>query len=287
MKPYHLQFGDFEPCFTALETAAILLQPVPYDGTSTWIKGADKGPDALLEASYNLEFYDIETGSEVYRNGICTLEPIMESNSPEAMADQVKARIASVLKMNKFPVVIGGEHSVSIGAIQAVAESYPNLTVLQLDAHSDMRPQYHESMYNHACVMARAKEVAQVTQVGIRSSDAIELQNIDPERIFYAHQIKSQDDWQQQVSKLLSNEVYLTIDLDVFDPAYLPATGTPEPDGLTYRDVIELVQEVVKRHRIVGLDVVELCPHPSHRASDFFAAKLLYQLLSIIFAQKS
>lgn len=286
MKPYHLQFGDFEACYTDLDTASILLQPVPYDGTSTWIKGADKGPDALLDASYNLEFYDIETGTEVYRHGICTLDPVRESASPESMSDAVKSRITDILGAGKFPVVLGGEHSVSIGAIQALAAKYPNLTVLQLDAHSDMRNEYHGSEYNHACVMARAKEVAQVTQVGIRSCDVSELENIDPERIFYAHQIKNQLDWTEQVNRQMNSNVYLTIDLDVFDPAYMPATGTPEPDGLAYRDVIQLVQEIAGRHRIVGMDIVELCPHPHHRASDFFAAKLLYQILSIIFAQK-
>lgn len=287
MKPYHLQFGDFEPCFTDPNTASVIIQPVPYDGTSTWMKGADKGPEALLDASYNLEFYDIETGTEVYRQGISTLDPVLEGSSPEAMSAEVKSRVECILKAGKFPVVLGGEHSVSIGAIQAASNRYNDLTVLQLDAHSDMRNEYHGSAYNHACVMARAREVAAVTQAGIRSCDVSELENIDPDRIFYAHQIKKQPDWMEQVSRQLSSQIYLTIDLDVFDPAWLPATGTPEPDGLAYREVIQLVQQIVQRHTIVGMDIVELCPHPAHRASDFFAAKLLYQLLSIIFTQKS
>lgn len=287
MQLHPIQFGDFDPIFTAYDTAGIVLLPVPYDGTSTWMKGADRGPDALLEASYNLEFFDLETETEVFKRGICTVEAVNENTSPEAMSACVAEKVALLLSEGKFPVVIGGEHSVSIGAIQAAATHYPNLTVLQLDAHSDMRSEYHGSQYNHACVMARAREVAQVTQVGIRSSDVSERVFIDPERIFYAHRIKAADNWYNRVSEQLTQEVYLTIDLDVFDPAFFPATGTPEPDGLSYREVIRLVNEVAAKHRIVGLDLVELCPHPAHRASDFFAAKLLYQLLSIIFTHRN
>lgn len=279
-----LNYGEFEEEFTVYENAAIAILPVPYDGTSTWLKGADKGPKAILEASVNMEFYDIETDSEVFTHGITTLEPVTEDSSPEAMAAEVERRVDTLLKDKKFPVVLGGEHSVSIGAFQAFAKHYEEFSILQLDAHSDMRPEYEGSTHNHACVMARGKEVATVAQVGIRSSAIEEKENIDPDRIFYAHEIKESDSsWMYQVSQKLSDNVYVTIDLDVLDPAYMPSTGTPEPDGLAYRDIINFLKLINERHNIIGLDVVELCPNEINKAPDFLASKLIYQILSMRF----
>lgn len=279
-----LNYGEFEEEFTMYENAAIAILPVPYDGTSTWLKGADKGPKAILEASVNMEFYDIETDSEVFTHGIATLDPVTEDSSPEAMAAEVERRVNALLEDKKFPVILGGEHSVSIGAFRAFAEHYEEFSILQLDAHSDMRPEYEGSTHNHACVMARGKEVATVAQVGIRSSAIEEKENIDPDRIFYAHDIKESDSsWMYQVSQKLSDNVYVTIDLDVFDPAYMPSTGTPEPDGLAYRDIINLLKLINERHNIIGLDVVELCPNDMNKAPDFLASKLIYQILSMRF----
>ena len=279
-----LNYGEFEEEFTVYENAAIAILPVPYDGTSTWLKGADKGPKAILEASVNMEFYDIETDSEVFTHGITTLEPVTEDSSPEAMATEVEHRVDTLLKDKKFPVILGGEHSVSIGAFRAFAKHYDEFSILQLDAHSDMRPEYEGSTHNHACVMARGKEVATVAQVGIRSSAIEEKENIDPDRIFYAHEIKESDSsWMYQVSQKLSDNVYVTIDLDVLDPAYMPSTGTPEPDGLAYRDIINFLKLINERHNIIGLDVVELCPNEINKAPDFLASKLIYQILSMRF----
>lgn len=281
-------FGDFTPEEMRYEGAEIAILPVPYDGTSTWIKGADRGPEALLDASYNLEFYDIETETEVYRRGIATLEPVVEASSPEAMADEVERRMTAILDDGKFPVLIGGEHSVSIGAFRAMARRYPNLTILQLDAHSDMRDEYEGSPCNHACVMARAKELTpNITQVGIRSTAREELHNIDPKRTFHAYRIAEDSEWVERVSAQLGEEVYITIDLDVFDPSVLPSTGTPEPGGLHYREVMGLLRRVIREHRVVGLDVVELCPNPAAKASDFLAAKLIYQFLSELYADRA
>ncbi len=281
-----LLYGDFEEKYTNYETAEIAILPVPYDGTSTWIKGADKGPQALLEASFNMEFYDIETDSEVFTHGIATLEPVTEASSPEAMAEEVKQRVDIILKDKKFPVLLGGEHSVSIGAFQAMAKHYDTFSILQLDAHSDMRDEYEGSPCNHACVMARGKDItASVAQVGIRSTAIEEKHNIDRDRIFYAHEIKESGNstWMYEVSQQLHDNVYVTIDLDVFDPAYMPSTGTPEPDGLNYREVLNFLKLINARHNIIGLDVVELCPNPTNKAPDFLAAKLIYQILSIKF----
>lgn len=281
-----LLYGDFEEQYTNYETAAIAILPVAYDGTSTWLKGADKGPQAILEASPNMEFYDIETDSEVFKQGIATLDMITENTSPEAMAHEVEVRIDQILKDKKFPVLLGGEHSVSIGAFQAIAKYYDTFSILQLDAHSDMRDEYEGSPYNHACVMARGKDVTpSIAQVGIRSTAIEEKHNIDPDRIFYAHEIKESGDstWMYEVSQKLHDHVYITIDLDVLDPAYMPSTGTPEPDGLTYREILTLLKLINERHNIIGLDVVELCPNEINKAPDFLASKLIYQLLSIRF----
>lgn len=283
-----LLYGDFEEQYTNYETAAIAILPVPYDGTSTWLKGADKGPKAILEASPNMEFYDIETDSEVFKCGIATLEPVTENVSPETMAKAVEARMETILKDKKFPVLLGGEHSVSIGAFKAIARHYDNFSILQLDAHSDMRDEYESSPYNHACVMARGKELTpSVVQVGIRSTATEEKHNIDTDRIFYAHDIKESGDstWMYEVSQKLHDDVYVTIDLDVLDPAYMPSTGTPEPDGLAYRDILNLFKLINERHNIIGLDVVELCPNDINKAPDFLASKLIYQLLSIRFKE--
>lgn len=282
------KFGGVECDITDYKHAAVVFLPVPYDGTSTWIKGADKGPEALLDASYNMEFYDIETDSEVYHKGIATLDPVYENSSPEKMSEAVENRMSEILNDKKFPVLIGGEHSVSIGAIRAVAKKYKNFSVLQLDAHTDMRDIYEGSKYNHACVMARAKEVAtNVTQVGIRSTwPAEEKQNIDLERVFYAYKIKEESNWEKRVSDQLCKNVYVTIDLDVLDPAFMPSTGTPEPDGLTYRNILNLMKLIIKEHNVIGLDIVELCPNNSNKAPDFLASKLIYQILSLQFLDK-
>lgn len=283
-----LLYGDFEEQYHRYETAAIAILPVPYDGTSTWLKGADKGPQAILEASPNMEFYDIETDSEVFCHGIATLDPVLEASTPEAMAKAVEEKMDGILKDKKFPVMLGGEHSVSIGAFGAIAKHYEKFSILQLDAHSDMRDEYEGSPYNHACVMARGKDItSSIVQVGIRSTATEEKHNIDPDRIFYAHEIKETGDttWMYEVSQKLLDHVYVTIDLDVLDPAYMPSTGTPEPDGLRYRDILTLLKLINERHNIIGLDVVELCPNHINKAPDFLAAKLIYQILSIRFKE--
>jgi agmatinase len=187
-----------------------------------------------------------------------------------------------MLDRSKFPVVLGGEHSVSIGAIQAVAKRFDNLTVLQLDAHTDLRDSYEGSTHNHACMMARAKELVPIVQVGIRSMDICEKPNLDNERVFFAHTLcgMKADVWISDVVELLTENVYLTVDLDVFDPSIMPATGTPEPGGLGWYEVIELIHAVCSRRNLVGFDLVELCPRENLWGSDFLAAKLLYKTLT-------
>lgn len=281
-----LAFGDFPPEYRDPRTARVVLLPVPYDRTSTWIKGADCGPEAILRTSPNLEFYDMETDSEVYLHGIHTDSPVKVEAGPEELAREVKRRAAHWLDQGKFPVILGGEHSVSIGMFEALAERKQRLTVLQLDAHADTRQSYEGSPYNHACVMARAREHFPIVQVGIRSMDAAEKASMDPSHLFPAHRIMRRDrrEWIAQVVERLEDEVYLTIDLDVFDSSLMPATGTPEPGGLGWYDVIDLIKAVAAAKTIVGFDVVELCPRPELWACDFLAARLVYQVLTIVFA---
>lgn len=280
-------FGDFSAEFTNPTTASAVIIPVPFDATSTWVKGADKGPAAILNASPHLEFYDIETQTEVFRHGIYTQQPI-RATEVEKLVEKVENAVGYWLDAGKFPVVLGGEHSVSIGAFRAVAQRFSELTILQLDAHSDLRDEYEGSALNHACVMARAKKLCPIVQVGIRSMDISEKPAMtDNQKVFFAHQIIGQPtaEWVDKVVTQLSRQVYLTIDLDVFDPSVLPATGTPEPGGLGWYEVVKLVKTLCSRRQLVGCDLVELCPHPAHWASAFLAAKLVYKILTHRFCQ--
>lgn len=278
-----MNFGGDEVVYGYQESEIIIL-PVPYDETSTWIRGADKGPGAILEASVNLEFYDVETGTEVHLKGIHTVDPVHEQETPEKLVDAVYERILSLLEDGKFPVTIGGNHTVPIGAIKAFAGSYNDLTILQLDAHSDLRQEYEGSRYNHACAMARAREYAPVVQVGIRSMSKEELPFVDAERIFYAHQLYYDKSLYRKAIEKLSGNVYITIDMDVFDPSVIPSTGTPEPGGPDYYEIMHFLREVIRERNVVGFDIVELCPSDTDRSPDFIAAKIIYQLLSYRFA---
>jgi len=261
--------------------AFAVILPIPFDKTSTWVKGADKGPAAIIEASRYLEFYDIETGSEVLKRGIFTAGPIRSASSP-ALIRKTDSIVSKYLKDNKLVVTLGGEHSVSVGVIRCYAKHYNDLSVLHLDAHADSRESYEGSPYNHACVIARAREFAgNIVSVGIRSMDASELPGIDRKRMFFAHRIHNSDTWIDGVVRLLTGSVYITIDLDVFDPGIMPSTGTPEPGGLSWYQVLKLLAAVVRSKRVVGFDVVELCPSHS-KGPDFLAAKLIYTLLSYI-----
>jgi agmatinase len=276
-------YGDLPEVYSDNKRSAAVIVPVPYDDTSTWLKGADKGPQALIEASGNMELYDIETGTEVYKYGIYTDVPVSVSGKPEWMIAAVKERIHSWMEMNKFVITVGGEHSVTIGSVEAHLLRYPDLSVLQLDAHTDLRPEYLGSKYNHACTMARIQEFCPVTQVGIRSMDIIEKDYLKPGRVFFAEKILNSKSWIDEVIQTLSNRFYLTIDLDVFDPAIMPSTGTPEPGGLDWYTVLELLRKVIEKKELVGFDIVELCPDKNNKAPDFLAAKLLYKVLTYKF----
>jgi len=276
-------FADLPQKYSRLEDSAVVILPVPYDATSTWGKGAEKGPKAIIEASANMELYDIETDSQVYLKGIFTDEFIKPPPLPEDVAEIVAEKVSNHIEKKRFTVVIGGEHSVSIGSIEAHARKYKNLTVLQLDAHSDLRDEYNGSKYNHACVMARARQLCPVVQVGIRSMDYSEKKFMQKQNVFFAKDIYNNRDWIPKAVSKLSESVYITIDLDVFDPSIMPSTGTPEPGGLCWYGVLALLKAVFQKTNVVGFDVVELCPDSRNKAPDFLAAKLIYKALTYKF----
>ena len=273
--------------YGTLENSQVMLVTVPYDGTSTWGKGADKGPELFLNASENMEIYDIETDSEPYLNGVYMAGEVSENSSPEAMTEAVYQKTKELLSNeNKLFTLVGGEHSVSIGSIRAVGEKYDNLTVLQLDAHTDLRPDYHGSACNHACAVFEANQKHTLVQVGIRSMDAEEKEYLPEGRVFFAHEIHNNPNWIEEVLNKVSGNVYITIDLDAFDPALVPSTGTPEPGGLQWYPTLELLRKVFEKCNVVAYDIVELMDSPLAKPSAFLAAKLYYKMLAYYFENK-
>lgn len=281
-----MNFGGNEVVYS-YDDSKIIIVPVPYDETSTYMRGSDKGPEAILEASPNLEFFDVETMSEAHLHGIFTASPITEKSTPEKLTEAVYKSISGLLREGKFPVIIGGNHTVPIGAFRAYSEEYKDLTILQLDAHSDLRPEYEGSRLNHACAMSRAREYAPVIQVGIRSMSKDELPWLDKERMFFAHDLYTDKSLYRKALDMITRNVYLTIDLDVLDPSLMPSTGTPEPGGPHYNELMNFLKEVIRTRNLVGFDIVELCPNPSNKAPDFVAAKMIYQILSYRFSLPS
>jgi agmatinase len=279
------RFGGLLDPFANLNDSQIVILPVAFDQTTTYQHGTDKGPAALIEASRHLELYDIETDTEVYLKGIHTLS-ILQPQSTEAMLQAVHEQVQYFLKRKKVVVTLGGEHTISYAAIQAYSEHFESLSILQLDAHADLQDQYEGNPWSHACVMARVLElrsIHQVVSVGVRSLSSEEKENLKKTVPFFAHQLVDNDDWMLQLCNILSDVVYVTFDLDVFDSSIMPSTGTPEPGGLNWTQVTKLLKLISQNKRIVGFDVVELCPNPAMIAPDFLAAKLVYKLLSYQF----
>lgn len=277
------KFAGIDGEFTAEENAVVVLIPVEYDGTSTWQKGSDKGPDALLHAAENMELYDIETDSEPFEIGVHVTDPMKGYNSPEAMVDAVHDKVAAEIARDKFVTIIGGEHSISIGTIRAHAENYKDLTVLQIDAHADLRPEYDGSTCNHACAVYEASTSTNLIQVGIRSMDKLEKEYMNRGKVYFAHEIMDNDNWMKDAVGKMTDNVFITIDLDAIDPSELPSTGTPEPGGLHYYQLLKFLRLVCEEKNVIGFDIMELCPNADEKSSDFLAAKLYYKLLAYKF----
>ncbi|WP_185877341.1 agmatinase [Blattabacterium cuenoti] len=274
-------FSNISKEYSTLENSNIVIIPVPYDYTQTWRKGSKYGPKAFLSASNHIELYDIETNFEVYRKGIFTAPFIdIKSNYPIKMVNKVYDTTKKFIMKNKFVTLIGGDHSISIGSIRAFGEKYSNISILHMDAHTDLRPIYQGSKYNHACSMYEASQKYILVQVGIRSMDITEKKYIQKNNIFYMHDIHSDKYWINKVIERLSNYVFISIDIDVFDPSIAPATGTPEPGGLDWYTSLKLLKKVLKKKNVIGFDIVELLPFKKDFSTDFLTVKLFYKLLS-------
>ena len=280
-----MNFGGIEQVFTTYQEAAFVVVPVPYDLTSTYQSGSRRGPAAILDASVNMELYDDELRKETYRFGIHTMQPLaVDARGPAEMVGSVHRALAGIIADRKIPVMLGGEHSISFGAAKAMKEAYPDITVLQLDAHADLRDTYQGTPYSHASVARRISGVCPLIQVGIRSLSIEEAEFIKEAhlRSHGVNFISEEGAMWDLICGDLHGDVYLTVDLDVFDPAVMPSTGTPEPGGLSWKDVLYIVREAAKRCRIRGFDVVELSPIPGMIAPDFLAAKLVYRIMGFI-----
>jgi agmatinase len=280
-----MNFGGIDPEYATLETAAFVVVPVPYDLTTTYQGGARKGPAAIIEASCNMELYDEELDRETYKAGIHTLTPLEAvAAGPEGMLERVEKAVSGVLELGKVPVMLGGEHSITLGAVRAARKRYPTLSVLHLDAHADMRESYQGTPYSHACIGRRIRELSPVVQAGIRSMSAEEAAFIRKKNVpvFSAATIRKDRTWVSKVLRHLSRDVFISVDLDALDPSVMPATGTPEPGGLTWLDVLDVIREVCRKRRVVGFDIVELAPIPGMVAPDFLAARLAYRMMGYV-----
>ena len=282
-------FGGLGEEFSSLEHARAVVLPVPYDFSTTYQGGTRWGPRAILAASQNMELWDEELGA-TYRAGIHTLSEVEPTAlGPEAMAARVEQATGWILDRGKLPAILGGEHSITAGAVRAAARRFGALSVLQFDAHADMRDTYLDSAYSHACVMRRVRAEVPAASVGIRSfseEEALYLRD-HPVPMWSPRAFRAlRGDWSPILSAL-GDTVFVTFDLDALDPSVLPATGTPEPGGLDWYEAVDLLRAVAQRSRIVGFDVVELAPIPGQVASDFLAARLVYRLVGLALAGPS
>lgn len=279
-------FGGTVPTPTDFDGARVAILPVPLDRTTSYVAGTRNGPHEILNASTHMELWDEETGTDVHRIGIFTL-PEMEF--PFESMDEVIAEIrrvaAEVIAHGKFLFVLGGEHSITAPVVSAVAERHPGLSVLQIDAHADLRDSFMGTPHNHACAMRRVLAHARTTQVGVRSLSPEEAAAIPtlPTQVFYDHDMRRDPRWIDRVVESLGETVYITIDCDGLDPAIMPAVGTPEPGGLSWHETLALLRRVVESRQVVGCDLVELCPLPGLVAPNFLCAKLIYKILSYRF----
>jgi agmatinase len=284
-----LGFGGALPETRSFDEAQIVILPVPVDRTTSYVGGTRNGPREILLASSHMELWDEEINADVHGTGIFTL-PEMELPFGELapLLDEIKRVASEIVRRDKFLVTLGGEHSITPPLVAAAAEKYSGLSVLQIDAHADLRDSYMGTRYNHACAMRRTLEFAPVTQVGIRSMSTEEAQAIPQLRtkVFYDVSMRKNPNWIAEVVESMSERVYLTIDVDGMDPAIMPATGTPEPGGLSWYEMLALLRAVTERRTVVACDIVELSPLPGIMAPNFLCAKLVYKILSYRFGAR-
>jgi agmatinase len=282
-------FAGLVPPYSDLDQAKTVILPVPYDSTSEWRSGSRHGPQAIIDASRYLELYDLELDCEIYKTGICTLpelEPVF--SSPQAMIERVYRVTKGLIQKRKFVVLLGGEHSLSIGTVRAFRDEFPRLSVLQLDAHADLRDEYLGTKYGQACVMRRIFELCPICQVGIRSLSREEKQFLTENDLtpFYMSGFGSEAAPVAQIVNSLTQDVYVTIDVDVLDPSIMSAVGTPEPDGMSWRQILEILQSVARHRHVVGFDLVEFCPSEGPSSCSFLLARLAYRVIGCAVPQQ-
>lgn len=274
-------FGSIPRELATYEKSAIAILPVPYDATTSYKPGARDGPSAIISASRNMELYDDELGKNLSNVGICTLDELDVLIDPEKMTNRVYESVKQLILDRKFVVTLGGEHSISVGSVKAHKEAYPRLSVLHLDAHADMRDENGGSRFDHGCAARRISEICPIVQAGIRSlsREEAEFLQTSNHKVLYMKDIANRDkSWMNETVESLTDDVYITLDLDVIDPSLIPSVGTPEPGGLQWYPLLKLLKLISNRKKVVGFDVVELCPQ-ENAASDFIAAKLTYKMM--------
>lgn len=282
------RFGGLCNPYGSEETAAVVILPIPFDISSSYKSGSHLGPEALIEASRNVELYDIETDFEPFLKGIYTAPPIIAEDA-ETMIQETYRRVSKYLDERKLVASLGGEHTVSYGPIKAYAEKYPGLTIVQFDAHADLQEAYEGNPWSHASVMMRVRELPNINRIlsiGVRSLSRDEVPFIDRPSTFYAHEIDEGDSWCARFFNAIQGPIYITFDLDAFDSSLMPSTGTPEPGGLQWNQTMRILKKLAATAPIVGFDIVELCPLPHLHAPNYLAAKLLYKILSYIFTSR-
>jgi agmatinase len=280
-------FGGALPIRRSFDDSSVVILPVPVDRTTSYVGGTRNGPHDILQASSHMELWDEEMRVDVHGVGIFTM-PEMELpfGEMEPLLDEIERVAYEVIGRDKFLLSLGGEHSITPPLVSAVARKYPGVSLLQIDAHADMRDSYMGTQHNHACAMRRALHHARLTQVGIRSLSTEEAEILPKlnTTVFYDVSMRKDPKWMDAVVESLAEEVYISIDVDGMDPAIMPATGTPEPGGLSWAEITSLLRLVAERRRIVSADVVELSPIPGMVAPSFLCAKLIYKLLTYRFA---
>ena len=280
--------GITEPELHSYESSKVAIQSAPYEHTSSYSSGSEKGPGAILEASHYVEFYDEELDQETYRmTGICTLPPMnFEGIFDQAAIDLIEKETHSHIANDKFVISLGAEHTVSYGFFRALHKKYPDVSVLQIDAHSDLRAIYQGNRFSHASVMARINDHQPlICQAGIRAQcieEAALIKTSPNIHTWFSHQIHSNPGWQNEIVNTLGDKVYITIDADGFDPSVIPNVGTPEPGGLQWFETLDLLKKVCRQKEVVGFDIVEVAPKPESIISEFTLAKLLYRMLGYL-----
>ena len=288
---YSAPFAFLPERLTRYESAKTVIAPLPYDATTSWMSGTQAGPSAIIEASEALELFDEHLGWEPCELGICTLDPLEpDARGPQQQVEAVRKHLAGPIKDEKFVLSLGGEHSLTIGCVESILDSSTEpMSILQIDAHADLRDKYQGSQYSHACVMRRLITHCDPVQVGIRSYSKEEYLFMKENDLhpWTMDRIYETSDWIEQVVSELGHRVYVTVDLDGFDPAYCPGVGTPEPGGLNWKQVTDLLQGVFSSRHVVAADIMECRPIPPDRSTEYLAARLAYRMIGLRFSQEN